>query len=184
MRIICQKFAKKKDNESEEFIQVERRISLVLWHVAKCSCNVTCKIPVASDLFNLHSLLVSLSQEYRGAGTTDGTFRNHLFFACQQDCGVFVPITRIKKRYQEYNINKRHYIRTSDVVEVDSALGLDDIYAVNQRVRLFTDEGEKEGHVLYCGFPPGAKTEYVGIEIVRRRRMHHFTSIIFVLLLY
>eukprot|EP00057_Strongylocentrotus_purpuratus_P025679 XP_011680153.1 PREDICTED: uncharacterized protein LOC100890272 [Strongylocentrotus purpuratus] len=103
-------------------------------------------------------------EEYRGAGTTDGTFRNHIFFACQQDCGVFVPITRIKKRYQDYNITKRHYRRTPDVVEVDSALGLDDIYAVNQRVRVFTDEGEKEGHVLYCGFPPGAKREYVGIE--------------------
>ncbi|XP_030831442.1 uncharacterized protein LOC105445812 [Strongylocentrotus purpuratus] len=103
-------------------------------------------------------------EEYRGAGTTDGTFRNHIFFACQQDCGVFVPITRIKKRYLDYNICKRHYRRTPDVVEVDSALGLDDIYAVHQRVHVLTDEGEKEGRVLYCGFPPGAKTEYVGIE--------------------
>ena len=111
-------------------------------------------------------LIMSLSQEYRGAGTTDGTFRNRLFFACQQDCGVFVPINKIKQRYLDYDRTKRNYTRTQDVMEVDALMSPSEIYR-NQRVRVYTDEGEKEGIVLYCGRPPGAKIEFVGIEMVR-----------------
>ena len=66
---------------------------------------VICKIAI-SELLSLLFLLVSLSQEYRGAGTTDGTFRNHQLFVCQQDCGVFVPITRIKKRWPRLQHNQ------------------------------------------------------------------------------
>ncbi|XP_020907800.1 uncharacterized protein LOC110245844 [Exaiptasia diaphana] len=37
-----------------------------------------------------------LSKEAIGHGTTDGTFRNQRFFECQQDCGVFVSMDKIR----------------------------------------------------------------------------------------
>ncbi|XP_041454502.1 uncharacterized protein LOC121407476 isoform X2 [Lytechinus variegatus] len=100
-------------------------------------------------------------EEYRGAGTTDGTFRNRQFFACQEDCGVFVPITKIKKRYRDYDRSVRYYRK--NVLEVDSAFSPSDFH-LNQRVHVFTDE-MKEGRVIYCGRPTGASQDYVGIEL-------------------
>nr|XP_054769522.1 uncharacterized protein LOC129277355 [Lytechinus pictus] len=100
-------------------------------------------------------------EEYRGAGTTDGMFRNHHFFACQEDCGVFVPITKIKKRYKDFDRTIRHYRK--NVLEVDSAFSPCDLQH-NQRVHVFTDE-MKEGRVIYCGRPTGANIDFVGIEL-------------------
>lgn len=44
------------------------------------------------------TLVVSLQDEDRGKGTSDGTHHYERLFFCEKDCGVLVPFSRVRPR--------------------------------------------------------------------------------------
>ncbi|XP_071477141.1 uncharacterized protein, partial [Diadema antillarum] len=93
-------------------------------------------------------------EECRGYGTTDGVFRHQRLFHCDQDCGVFVKMNRLRQRYNPPKPEKRE--------APPSPAG---IY-IGQRVSIFIEEqDQRQGEVIYYGKPKTANEEYVGIHL-------------------
>ncbi|XP_077993432.1 ubiquitin carboxyl-terminal hydrolase CYLD-like isoform X2 [Glandiceps talaboti] len=110
---------------------------------------------------------VELMQD-RGQGTTDGTFRKHRLFHCDQDCGVFVTLQKIRLIKSEAS---NVLTKSKDKDHKNSKTHDGDEIQIGMRVVIFcADDNGKEraeyGCVRYIGVPKKLKGDtYIGIEL-------------------
>lgn len=107
-----------------------------------------------------------------GKGFTDGSFKGQKFFSCRENCGVFVPVSRIepdKLVEGSPSAPRRGGIRECTRVQLTtgdplSTPGL----TVGDRVFFKMENNTPTGSVVYCNHLPG-KFEagvFVGIFLV------------------
>lgn len=104
---------------------------------------------------------VELAPEHRGKGTCDGVFRKKRFFTCEPNCGVFVPLHKIRA-----DPTSRHVVNTAtaslrqEIAECGLRIG-------NQIVWL-SDNGPEYGEVKWVGVLPDSRRNdiTVGVEFV------------------
>ncbi|VDI77592.1 ubiquitin carboxyl-terminal hydrolase CYLD-like [Mytilus galloprovincialis] len=104
---------------------------------------------------------VELAPEHRGKGTCDGVFRKKRFFTCEPNCGVFVPLHKIRA-----DPTSRHAVNTAtaslrqEIAECGLRIG-------NQIVWL-SDNGPEYGEVKWVGVLPDSRRNdiTVGVEFV------------------
>ena len=122
--------------------------------------------------------IFSLSfQDGQRLGTSDGIYRKHRYFKCEQETGIFVPLHRIRKT------NKQHH--PSRKPKADSITGPYMHYGdyhfsglkIGTRVVWMSDNGPERGEVKWIGILPDSRKvdDYtVGVEFVSI-----FTSAVF-----
>ncbi|XP_068097734.1 ubiquitin carboxyl-terminal hydrolase CYLD-like isoform X2 [Hyperolius riggenbachi] len=64
---------------------------------------------------------VQLLGSAEGKGFTDGSFRGHRFFQCHENCGVFVPGSKLERDWGEYPVQKQSKIEDKPSLEQDEA---------------------------------------------------------------
>ncbi|KAL7977614.1 hypothetical protein Chor_009563, partial [Crotalus horridus] len=112
-----------------------------------------------------------------GKGFTDGSFKGQKFFSCRENCGVFVPISRIepdKSVEDSPSAPRRGGIRECTRVQLTtgdplSSPGL----TVGDRVFFKMESSTPTGSVVYCNHLPG-KFEagvFVGIFLVHKEQV-------------
>ncbi|XP_006811818.1 ubiquitin carboxyl-terminal hydrolase CYLD-like [Saccoglossus kowalevskii] len=102
--------------------------------------------------------------EQKGQGTTDGIFRKQRLFKCDEDCGVFVSISKISLVSLDHKKNRKSSKKGDEMKATK-----DDQIEIGSRVVIFCagDEGDQAeyGTVRYIGIPKKLAERHIGIEL-------------------
>lgn len=122
---------------------------------------------------------VELDPEYRGQGTSDGTFRKTRYFKCEQDCAVFCNLYRLRLKDRRNSLRLRRSdeetpspVESRGVYEPRWASVRDAPGHANhplshgERIVWMSDEGPEFGTVRWVGCLPdvAANEITVGVE--------------------
>lgn len=118
-------------------------------------------------------IVLSFSQESKGKGTCDGVFRKKRFFTCDQNCGIFAAIHKVRRDPDVPN--RRQYSDRSIPIHNDSPLYQEEQKLIEEsglrekdRIVWISDNGPEFGEVKWIGILPDSNRRdiTVGVEFV------------------
>ena len=109
---------------------------------------------------------IELDPVFEGKGTSDGEFRKHKYFECQEDCAVFVSVDKLEELHypllnhsdsidfsgQSASSSSEILLREKSVADMVRTCAL----ATNDRVVWMSDDGPEYGTVRWIGVLPDA----------------------------
>ena len=123
---------------------------------------------------------IELDPEYEGKGTTNGEFKKHKYFECNEDCAVFVSVDKLKELQSSLSSHSDSTYFSDQTTSSSSeillrARSVDDMVqtcalAINDRVVWMSDNGPEYGTVRWIGVlpdttpPKDASQLTVGVE--------------------
>ncbi|XP_033026356.1 ubiquitin carboxyl-terminal hydrolase CYLD-like [Lacerta agilis] len=114
---------------------------------------------------------VELVGSAAGKGFTDGTFKGHKFFSCRENCGVFVPVSRIEPDDLPEGsppAPRRGSARECTRIQLTSGdpLSTPEL-EIGDRVFFKMDDSTPTGTVVYCDYLPKKQETgvFVGIHL-------------------
>ena len=110
-------------------------------------------------VINIKKQISIFLKEHRGKGTCDGVFRKKRFFTCDPNCGVFVPLHKIRA-----DPSSRHAVTTASLRQEIAECGL----RITDRIVWLSDNGPEFGEVKWVGVLPDSRRNdiTVGVEFV------------------
>ncbi len=119
-------------------------------------------------------------QEGRGRGTTDGLFRGQRYFLCDSECGIFVPLEKLRlcEATEEDMLTK---VKNKIVEGISSLISPGEQpdqenslekqkntagHQVGDRVWVYINDKLCGGFIRYIGRISGGRGLHVGIELV------------------
>ena len=119
---------------------------------------------------------VELHPEHAGKGSTNGTYRRKKLFTCDEDCGLFLSLLRIRYYYgrsRESGARPKERQATEGAERVNSIGQTDNashhVLTISERVVWFSDTGPEIGTVRWQGKLPNSSDNkfIVGVEFDR-----------------
>ena len=109
---------------------------------------------------------IELDPQFEGKGTSDGEFRKHKYFECEENCAVFVSVDKLVELQspptshndntyfldQSTNSSSVVSLRGRSVVDMVQTCAL----TINDRVVWMSDDGPESGTVQWIGVLPDA----------------------------
>ena len=103
-----------------------------------------------------------IDSQFRGKGTSDGTFKKQRYFECEEECGLFVNIQKIRRhRDESFSLSL-----TEDFGPTGHTSEPQHTVSLNERVVWISDNGIEFGTVLWTGILPDdqLKESMVGVQ--------------------